>query len=312
VGGIHFQRNETVGLPFDTDGSPVFFWDDQRGLYHAYFRAMSDDRRIRRRAGHAEIADLFQPWPFKPAKRPWLDDWVLAVPGRDELPIIDTGGQVYRFQAQKYEWAPDTYLAFAWHNLPDANIRPGSFLMVSRDGTNWTRYEEPYYFQSGWDLNGRKVREALTQHGLIRRGNEIWQCADVRFTELAGALLGGVEHEGGTYDRLLRLVQRLDGFVAVVPMDAAKGAGALVTKPLTFAGERLELNLDASRGSARIELQEADGRPVPGFTLADSVPLRENGTALVAAWRSGAKLPGRPVRLKIELKDAKLFAVQFR
>lgn len=313
--GIHFRRNETVGFPFDTDGSTTFFWDDQRGLYHAYFRAVSEDRATRRRTGHAEIADLFQPWPFKPVPWPWIDDLVLARPARGELPIIDTGGQVYRFKAHKYAWAPDTYLAFPWRYVYGENIRPGSFLMVSRDGTNWTRYEDPYYFPGGWQLDGRTVLEALTEHGLIRRGSEIWQYGTVRFTEHGGALYGGVEHEGGTHDRLLRLTQRLDGFVAVLPADPAKGAGVLVTKPFTFTGDRLELNLDASGGTIRVELQDADGRPLPGFALADSEPLRENDTAAVVRWQSHpvlATLAGRPVRLKLELTSARVFAFQFR
>jgi hypothetical protein len=313
--GIRFRRNETVGFPFDTDGSTTFYWDDQRGVYHAYFRAVSEDRATRRRTGHAEIADLFQPWPFKPAPWPWIDDLVLARPARGELPIIDTGGQVYRFKGHKYAWAPDTYLAFPWRYVSDGNIRPGSFLMVSRDGTNWKRYEDPYYFPGGWQLEGRKVLEALTEHGLIRRGQEIWQYGTVRFTEHGGALYGGVEHEGGIHDRLLRLTQRLDGFVAVQPADAARGAGTLVTKPFTFAGDRLELNLDASGGTVRVELQGADGRPLPGCALADCEPLRANDTAAVVRWKSPqalAQLAGQPVRLRLELTSARLFAFQFR
>ncbi|HVZ64499.1 MAG TPA: hypothetical protein VG936_08000 [Lacunisphaera sp.] len=313
--GIHFERNETTALPFDTDGSTSFFWDDQQGFYQAYFRCVTDDGKGQRRAGHLEIADIFKPFPFTPVSRPFIDDMILARPARGEMPIIDTGGQVYRFKAHKYAWAPDVYVAFPWRYLAKSNIRPGSFMMVSRDGTNWTRYEDPYYFPGGWELDGRTVLEALMEHGMVRRGAEIWQYGTVRFTEHGGALYGGVEHEGGIHDRLLRLVQRLDGFVAATPADPARGAATLVTKPLTFTGDHLELNLDASGGSARVELQDADGRPLPGFALADSIPLRENGVALRAAWRSqpdlGA-LAGRTVRLKVELTGAKLFAFQFR
>lgn len=312
---VHFYRNETVGLPLDTDGSTTFFWDDQRGLYHAYFRVVSEDRSIRRRSGHLEIKDLFKPWPFNPIKSPFLDDLVLAVPARGEIPVIDTGGQVYRFKAHKYAWAPDTYVAFPWRYASDSNVRPGSFLMVSRDGSQWTRYEEPYYFPSGWELDGREVIEALTEHGLIRRGNTIWQYGTVRFTEHGGALYGGVEHEGGTHDRLLRLEQRLDGFVAVEPGNEDKGAGTLVTKPLSFTGDRLQLNVDASLGNVRVEIQDADGRALPGFKLGDCIPNSEDNTELVVHWRSGTsleKITEQPIRLKIQLDNARLFAIQFQ
>jgi hypothetical protein len=312
--GIHFERNETVGLPFDTDGSNTFYWDDQQGLYRVYVRCVSVDRAIRRRVGHVEVADLFKPWPFKPVDEPFIDDLMLGRPALGELPVIDAGGQIYRLKAHKYDWAPDVYVAFPWRYLGGENIRPGSFLMVSRDGTTWRRYEDPYYFPSGWDLNGRKVLEALSEHGLIRRGSEIWQYGTVRFTEHGGAILGGVEHEGGVHDRLLRLVQRLDGFVAVVPTRSDRTPGVMVTRPFTFTGDRLELNLDASGGSARMALLNEDGTPIEGFDLGDCQPLRENGTGLAVTWRSDrrlADLSGRPVRLKVELVDAKLFAFQF-
>ncbi|MBM3852069.1 MAG: hypothetical protein FJ399_02830 [Verrucomicrobia bacterium] len=312
---VRWRRNETVGFPFDTDGSSTFYWDNQRGAYHAYFRAVSESPATRRRAGHAVIADLFKPWPFKPVEWPWIDDLVLARPARGELEILDTGGQVYRFKAHKYEWAPDTYVAFPWRYVYETNVRPGSFLMVSRDGSRWTRYETPYYFPGGWKFGGREVLEALMEHGIVRRGDRLWQFGTVRFTEHGGALYGGQEFEGGIHDRLLRLTLRLDGFVAAEPTDIAKGPGSFVTKPFTFEGARLELNLDASAGSARIELQDASGQPLPGFTLADSTPLRTDSTAAVAAWSSGARpaaLAGQPVRLKVELAGARLFAFQFR
>jgi hypothetical protein len=187
--------------------------------------------------------------------------------------------------------------------------------MVSRDGNNWTRYEDPYYFPSGWKLDGREVLEALMEHGIIRRGDKLWQYGTVRFTEHGGALYGGEENEGGIHDRLLRLEQRLDGFVAVAPADEAKGAGSFVTKPFVFDGSMLELNIDASEGSARFELQDASGKPIPGFTLADCRPVKQDGTAVVAGWKSSPKLAslaGKPVRLKVEITGAKLYAIQFR
>ena len=56
----------------------------------------------------------------------------------------------------------------------------------------------PYYLGPGWQLDDRQVLEALMEKGMIRRGDEIWQYGNVRFTEHGGALYGGVEHEGGS------------------------------------------------------------------------------------------------------------------
>ena len=54
------------------------------------------------------MPDFLKPWPFEPAEYPDMGDMVLARPVKGELPLIDTGGQIYRFKAHKYQWAPDT------------------------------------------------------------------------------------------------------------------------------------------------------------------------------------------------------------
>lgn len=308
--GIHWKRNETCALPFDPDGSSSFYWDDQRGLYQAYCRVMPDNAEFRRQTGRFIVPEILKPWPFKKVDRPDMGDMLLAKPTRGEVPIVDTGGEVYRFKAHKYAWAPDVYLAFPWRYVAGKNIRPGSFLMVSRDGENWKRYENPYYFASSWKFKGREVLEALTEHGLIRRGNEIWQYGTVRFTEHGGALYGGVEHEGGIHDRLLRLSQRLDGFVS---LDAGEAAGTVVTKPLKFSGNTLELNL-AAKGEVRVELQDEAGQPLRGFELSNCDPIRGDHLQKKVTWKGKSNvksLEGKTVRVRFQLQQAKLYACQF-
>jgi hypothetical protein len=159
--------------------------------------------------------------------------------------------------------------------------------------------------ESGWAMNGRTVLEALMEQGMVRRGDKIWQFGTVRFTEHAGALYGGVEHEGGAHDRLLRLTQRLDGFVS---LDAGPEGGSAITKPLTFKGTRLTLNM-AAKGSVRVALLDDAGNVIPGYESAeatgDAVSQEIRFTSDLAA------LEGKSVRLRFELKDAKLFAFQF-
>jgi hypothetical protein len=305
---IHWTRNETIGLPFDPDGSTSFFWDDQAGLYRVYSRATIPGRG--RQYVQAAVRQLFRPWPFKPSPRPFVGDMWLPAPVSGELPSLDTGGEVYRLQAVKYAWAPDTYLAFPWRYVKGKNIRPGSFLMVSRDGENWKRYEDPYYFPSGWKLDGRSVYEALIEQGLVRRGDEIWQFGTVRFTEHGGVLYGGVEHEGGYFDRLLRLSQRLDGFVALA---SGAGKGTAVTRPLIFAGNGLRLNA-ISKGSIRVGVLDQAGKSVEGFALEDCEPIKGDKLEHEVRWKAGpalGTLEGKVVRLQFELVDARLYAFRF-
>ena len=81
-------------------------------------------------------------------------------------------------------------------------------------------------------------------------------------------------------------------------------------------GGRLELNLDTGAlGSACVELQDEDGRPLDGFSLEACDPIRTNSIARTVTWRGTPELgrvAGRPVRLKFALFSAKLFAFQFR
>jgi hypothetical protein len=309
--GVHWRRNEAVALPFDPDGSIDVYWDDQAGVYRGVLRALMDDV-VRRRVVRASTNEILKPWPFAPSPTPlWDGNWALPRPTSGELPLIDTGGQVYRFKGIKYAWAPDVYLAFPWRFLREGNIRPGSFLMVSRDGEHWRRYEPPYYLGPGWQLDGRQVLEALMEQGMIRRGDEIWQYGTVRFTEHGGVLYGGVEHEGGYYDRLIRLVQRLDGFVS---LDAGDEVGTVVTRPLVFEGRRLVLNV-AAGGSLGVGILDEAQRPIPGFTLAECDPISVDSVRKTVSWRGHddvSRLAGRVVRLELRMQKAKLFALQFQ
>lgn len=305
---VHWRRNETLTFPFEPDGSIAAFWDDQCGVYRGYLRALVPGRG--RQIARAEAREILKPWPFKPSRTPQFHVWLAPKPSGGELPVLETGGEVYRFKGIKYPWAPDAYLAFPWRHVQQKNVRPGSFLMTSRDGQRWRRYEPPYYFASGWELNGRKVIEALMEHGIVRRGDEIWQFGTVRFTEHGGALYGGVEHEGGYHDRLLRLVQRLDGFVS---LDAGKATGTVTTRPLMFEGSKLELNIAAS-GSARVALLDESDKPLDGFGLDDCDPIQVDSVRQTVTWRGRpdvSPLAGKVVRVRFELTDAKLYAMQF-
>lgn len=67
-------------------------------------------------------------------------------------------------------------------------------------------------------------------------------------------------------------------------------------------------------GSLRVELQDAEGNPLPGFTLADCRNLVGDAIEQQVTWAKGgnlAPLAGRTVRLRFVLQEADLFALQF-
>ncbi|MBI4340532.1 MAG: hypothetical protein HY680_11365, partial [Chloroflexi bacterium] len=65
----------------------------------------------------------------------------------------------------------------------------------------------------------------------------------------------------------------------------------------------------------RVEIQDADGRPIPGYALEEGSELYGDEIEGVVPWRDGpdvSALAGRPVRLRFALKDADLYALRFR
>ena len=97
-------------------------------------------------------------------------------------------------------------------------------------------------------------------------------------------------------------------------LDAAKAGGEIITRPLTFTGNELVVNLAASQGTLRAEVQDEAGKPIPGFAFADCVPTQGDGVRLPVRWRGDAdlaKLAGRTVRLRLALADASLYSFQF-
>jgi hypothetical protein len=139
---------------------------------------------------------------------------------------------------------------------------------------------------------------------------------------------------------LERFVLPLDRFASV---NSPYLGGEFVTRPLTFTGRSLYLNFSTSvAGGIRIEIEDASGRPIPGYRLADSIELTGNAIERAAAWKTGAtaiqktwrgdvseptaqityafwkggddisRLAGTPIRLRFVMKEADLYALQFR
>ena len=109
-----------------------------------------------------------------------------------------------------------------------------------------------------------------------------------------------------------RYTQRMDGFVSV---NASMQGGEIVTKPVQFQGNVLRLNFSSSAaGDVRVEIQDAQGKTIPGFALDDCLPLFGDSPERRVEWKSGtdvAALAGQAVRLRFALRDADLFAFQF-
>jgi hypothetical protein len=120
------------------------------------------------------------------------------------------------------------------------------------------------------------------------------------------------EHYAQPGNQLRRYSLRLDGFSSC---HASYAGGELLTKPLIFSGCELELNYETdAAGSLRVEICDAEARPIAGYTLADAVDVFGNRIAGRARWNAGtdvSRLAGTPIRLRFAMRDADLYSIRF-
>jgi hypothetical protein len=67
-------------------------------------------------------------------------------------------------------------------------------------------------------------------------------------------------------------------------------------------------------GEARVELRDESSLPIPGYSLADCDPIDLNELRRDVTWNGKGDLgsfSGRPIRLRVKMHSAKLYAFQF-
>ncbi|MEY4938593.1 MAG: hypothetical protein RIQ93_328 [Verrucomicrobiota bacterium] len=102
----------------------------------------------------------------------------------------------------------------------------------------------------------------------------------------------------------------LDRFVSA--HGGSEGA-QLTTVPLHFTGRRLELNVNAGKGRAMVEVLDAAGKPIAGFERSD--PIVTDSLRATVKWKGReelGQLAGRPLCLRFDLRNAGLFSFAFR
>jgi hypothetical protein len=112
---------------------------------------------------------------------------------------------------------------------------------------------------------------------------------------------------------LRRYSMRLDGFVSI---HASYKGGELITKPFYYKGGCLYINFATSAaGEIRVEVQDASGNPLPGYTMDNSEILIGNEIERVVSWNNSAdvsQFAGKAIRLRFKMRDAHLYSLQFK
>tara|TARA_R110001583_G_scaffold195374_1_gene372379 strand:+ start:25918 stop:28401 length:2484 start_codon:yes stop_codon:yes gene_type:complete len=352
--GYHWKRNKTATLPFRSGTQSCSFYDEQQQKYITYHRSgifLTPANDTQRSSVVAVLEDLSIPDQFKPLTqqdymdykgefrirdpKPWFLDNGPLTPGGfgleykhkfDPLPQDPPGTDIYVTKATKYEWAPDTYLAFPIVYFHYENDGPKTRMVlgdkarglgsgpietqlsVSRDGLNWKRYPRPTYLGPG-EHAGRNVVTAYIAQGMVKRGHEIWQYYFGE-TQYHSAIKKDLDGRG-----VYRLVQRLDGFVSIdSPYDKEV---EMVTKPFTFEGDYLSLNIDTdAAGYTQVGILDENGNPIKGFSVDDCIYVNGDFFDKKVEWLNTgtdvSELKGKTIQLVYRMRGSKLYAMQFK
>jgi hypothetical protein len=328
--GIHWSlMSET---PVITDGGfdsvNVWFWDSVRGEYRAYWRFFPEGKETERpidlykgtRAIRTATSKDFIHWQNQAAVK-YVDSPV------EEL---------YTSQVRPYPRAPHILVGFPtryiereWSEsmraLPELEHRKlraqaskgehrerfglaltESLFMASRDGETFKRWNEAF-LPPGIERKGTwNYGQTYISWGLVETKS------DLEGAPKELSFYATESYWTGNSNRLRRYTLRLDGFVSLY---ASMKGGELVTRPIRFQGDQLELNFATSAaGSVQVEIQDLDGKALPGFTLEECPPHFGDTIARTVSWKQGPaveSLANRPVRLRFVVRDAHVYAFRF-
>jgi len=231
-------------------------------------------------------------------------------------PKISTVPQLYNLDCAPYE-SLMLGLFVIWQGPPNVEVRKRErpkrnevFLGFSRDGFHWDR---PY----------RKRFVGVSE----KRGD--WNWGNVQSVG-GGCLVVGDKlyfyYSGrgrrGKLDKASTLkvpgactglgFLRRDGFAS---MDAATCGGVLTTRPVTFRGKHLFVNVAAAEGELRVEVLDKAGRVIEPFSRDACDPIRADKTLQAVVWRGTddferdlSSVAGRQVRFRFHLKNGRLFS----
>lgn len=104
----------------------------------------------------------------------------------------------------------------------------------------------------------------------------------------------------------------------IVGIEADPGGGQFITRPLLIGGGRLLLNLEPLGADVLLRAQLVsveDGKPVPGYTFDDCLPLAEDAIHAPVVWGGrehiAPEVAGKPIQLHVQFQNARIYAFQF-
>jgi hypothetical protein len=308
--GIHWRKlreepvltAKNVAGDWAFDSQNVAFWSQSEQMYVCYYRKFNIDVRSVSRVTSKDFLHWSPPEPMR----------------YSNTGTTRPANQLYTNQTQPYFRAPQIYVATA------ARFMEGRKVITEAEAK--TIGVDPGYYNDTSDAvlmstRGGSQYECMFSRGFLKPGigMQNW-VSRTNYPALNVVQTGPTEMSlyvqadyGQKSAHLQRYSLRLDGFSS---LRAPLSGGELVTKPLTFTGSKLLLNFATSAaGDVRVEIQDVDGSPLPGYSLDDAGELIGNEIERVYAWKTSddvSALAGKPVRLRFVLRDADLFSFKFQ
>ena len=307
------------------DSQNLAFWDTVRERYVDFHRDFRNGTRDIKTCFSQNFLD-------------WTDpDWI-------EYPGVPAE-HLYTNAVTPLPRAPHVFVGFpkrlvigrnpAKHRYPGCS--DGVF-MTSRDGQTWKRWREALV-RPGQQIERWVNRNNMTAWGVLVTNSGL------PGTPPELSIYSTENYYRGSGVRLRRYASRLDGFVSV---NAKATGGEFVTRPISFEiaeksdGARVQNALlggatrdgrlpvsgsvrgevellinyaTSAAGSLRCEIQDADGNPIPGYSLAEADEIYGDEIERAVSWSGYSEvkpLMGKPIRLRFVMSDADLYSIRFR
>ena len=281
------------------DSQNVSFWSQHEQCYVCYLRTWTRGFRTVSRATSKDFKTWAAPEPMQ------FGDTPLE--------------HLYTSQTHPYYRAPHLYVATAARFMPgrrvltpeqaqERGVHAGYFndcsdsvLLTSRGALQYDRTFMESFIRPGTGLDNWVSRANYPALGIVPAGEREMSVYVQRDYAQPTA-------------SLRRFSLRTDGFASI---QAPWSGGEMLTRLLVFTGKKLELNVSTSAaGGVRVEIQDASGKPVPGYAAKDCVEIIGDEIARVVTWKGKGEdvsaLAGKPVRLRFVMKDADLYAIRMR
>jgi len=303
--GFHWKKLRDEPLisprPHDFDSQNVVFWSEAEQQYVCYFRSWVEYDKRYRSVARSTSKDFIH--------------WTEPV----HMTFGDTPHeQLYTNQTSPYYRAPQIYVSISARFMKHRqvlteeeakalNVNPKYFkdcsdaiFMTTRGGNRYYRTFLESFIRPGIGLDNWVSRSNYPALNVVQTSP----------TEMSVYLNQDYAQPGA---HLHRYSLRIDGFISV---NAPYTGGELITKPVIFKGDEMVINFSTSAaGYVKVELQDADGKPIKGFELDRSKEVIGNEIEKKVTWKDLPDLKalnGKPVRIRFVMKDADLYSFRFK